>query len=112
MNFKTIALLSFFVALQFIHATNAQGQNVDRSQWKCDSGTECPAGSCCSVWGWCGKSETHCTIECKSQCKNNSGLVPDSATATGSINGEQTASVGDNSQSDQKTTAPTGNPTG
>jgi len=44
----------------------------------------CPEGYCCSKWGWCGKSDSHCSIEegCQSEfgaCKpiKNTHVDPD-----------------------------------
>ncbi|ORX94585.1 hypothetical protein K493DRAFT_337743 [Basidiobolus meristosporus CBS 931.73] len=99
MNYKGITFICLLIAVQFLGYTQAQSQDADRSEWRCGNGNECPAGSCCSVWGWCGRSETHCTVECKSQCKNNVGGLSPSATS-------------DMTQGEQKATFSSSSPTG
>lgn len=37
---------------------------------QCDSSTPCVDGSCCSQYGWCGKTSNYCGVGCLSNCNN------------------------------------------
>jgi len=57
------------------------------TDYKCGKGKgKCPAGQCCSKYGWCGRSEKHCLIE--SGCQSEFGECKTSTQDTISTNGK------------------------
>jgi len=44
-----------------------------------DDNGKCPPGFCCSKYGWCGKTDTHCSISlgCQSEFGTCSNVVPE-----------------------------------
>ncbi|KAJ1960542.1 hypothetical protein IWQ62_004193 [Dispira parvispora] len=46
----------------------AVAQNTTLEATQCSKDVPCPEGSCCSWWGFCGTSETHCGVSCAYQC--------------------------------------------
>ncbi|GAU43372.1 hypothetical protein TSUD_82180 [Trifolium subterraneum] len=41
-------------------------------------GAQCPGGSCCSKYGWCGSNSDYCGDGCQSQCGGGRGSVGES----------------------------------
>lgn len=62
-------MLCLFIAFFLLGAT---AQNCGSQV----AGALCPNGLCCSKFGWCGESDTHCGAGCQSQCRNGSTPTP------------------------------------
>jgi len=65
---------------------NSQGISVDGRCGK--NYGKCPSGECCSKYGWCGKSDKHCSITegCQSQfseCNTDISISTDSRCGKG-----------------------------
>ncbi|KAK9745851.1 hypothetical protein K7432_018241 [Basidiobolus ranarum] len=79
----SIATIAIFASASYLIQPTSAALSVDGT---CGNGVECPAGACCSSWGFCGVGEGFCNA----QHSTNGQHLP-SVTANGQAHNQPSA---------------------